>query len=105
VPVAKKDAHGTGASITYARRYALMSCVGVVGDTDDDGNAAGAPARPSVDTPSLSAEVTKRIASSDGDRDKLMDVWKWAQIQCSGDVSTWNAIKALFPRAKAEGAA
>lgn len=40
IPTAKNDAHGAGSSITYARRYALMACVGVVGDNDDDGNAA-----------------------------------------------------------------
>lgn len=40
IPVAKTDAHGAGSSITYARRYALMACCGVVGDEDDDANAA-----------------------------------------------------------------
>jgi hypothetical protein len=40
LPVDKQNAHGVGSSQTYARRYALMAFAGVVGDEDDDGNAA-----------------------------------------------------------------
>ena len=40
VPVGKHDAQGYGSAATYARRYALMAIVGVVGDEDDDANAA-----------------------------------------------------------------
>ena len=36
---AKEDAHGVGSAISYARRYALASFVGVVTE-DDDGNNA-----------------------------------------------------------------
>jgi hypothetical protein len=39
LPVAKADAQGHGSAITYARRYTL-AMVGVVGDDDDDGEAA-----------------------------------------------------------------
>lgn len=48
VPVTKHDAQGVGSAATYARRYALMALCNVVGDEDDDGNAAAkaAPARP-----------------------------------------------------------
>ena len=35
----KEDAHGVGSAISYARRYALASFVGVV-TGDDDGNGA-----------------------------------------------------------------
>lgn len=40
MPATKKDAQGYGSAATYARRYALMAVAGVVGDEDDDGNAA-----------------------------------------------------------------
>lgn len=40
VPASKQDAQGLGSAATYARRYSLMAMVGVVGDEDDDGNAA-----------------------------------------------------------------
>lgn len=42
VPVTKADAHGFGAGLTYARRYSLASCFGVI-QTDDDGNGAIQP--------------------------------------------------------------
>lgn len=39
IPVSKKDAQGIGSSITYARRYALSSIVGIA-QKDDDGNGS-----------------------------------------------------------------
>ena len=39
IPVGKQDPQGLGSAISYARRYALASAIGVVQD-DDDGNAA-----------------------------------------------------------------
>jgi hypothetical protein len=45
MPAMKADAQGLGSAATYARRYALMGVAGVVGDEDDDANAAtGKPA-------------------------------------------------------------
>jgi len=47
IPATKPDAQGFGSAATYARRYALMAIAGVVGDEDDDANAAtGKPAPP-----------------------------------------------------------
>lgn len=40
IPVDKANAHGVGSAITYSRRFSLMAIAGVVGDDDDDGNAA-----------------------------------------------------------------
>lgn len=40
VPADKQNAHGFGSASTYAKRFALMAVAGVVGDDDDDGNAA-----------------------------------------------------------------
>ena len=42
LPVGKADAQGVGAAITYARRYALQSILGVPA-ADDDGNAVSQP--------------------------------------------------------------
>lgn len=39
----KNDPQGQGSAITYAKRYQLMALFGVVGDKDDDGNAASRP--------------------------------------------------------------
>ena len=47
LPATKADAQGFGSAGTYARRYSLMAVAGVVGDEDDDANAAtGKPAGP-----------------------------------------------------------
>lgn len=40
VPVTKHDAQGYGSAGTYARRYSLMAILGIVGDEDDDAQAA-----------------------------------------------------------------
>jgi hypothetical protein len=40
LPASKSDAQGFGSAATYARRYAMMAVAGVVGDDDDDANAA-----------------------------------------------------------------
>lgn len=40
IPVQKQDPHGYGSATTYAKRFSLAACVGVVADDDDDGNAA-----------------------------------------------------------------
>ena len=36
----KADSQGQGSAITYARRYGLMSALGIVAEEDDDGNKA-----------------------------------------------------------------
>ena len=36
----KADPQGQGSAITYARRYGVMSALGIVGEEDDDGNKA-----------------------------------------------------------------
>jgi hypothetical protein len=40
IPLAKVDPQGYGSAITYARRYALASVLGIVAGEDDDGNSA-----------------------------------------------------------------
>lgn len=44
LPISGGNPQQTGSAITYARRYALLGLLGMVGDEDDDGNAASAPA-------------------------------------------------------------
>lgn len=40
IPVDKLNAHGFASAVTYAKRIAMQSVAGVVGDEDDDGNTA-----------------------------------------------------------------
>jgi hypothetical protein len=44
----KSDPQGQGSALTYARRYAVLAMLGLVGDEDDDGQAATRPAKPSA---------------------------------------------------------
>jgi hypothetical protein len=45
IPIAKKDAQGIIAGVTYARRGALNPQIGTHGENDDDGNEAADPKR------------------------------------------------------------
>lgn len=48
--LSKRDLQGLGSAITYARRYGLMSILGMVAEDDDDGNkAAGRQAKPTLE--------------------------------------------------------
>lgn len=40
IPVDKGNAHGYASAVTYAKRISMQSVAAVVGDEDDDGNAA-----------------------------------------------------------------
>src|SRR5574343_780198 len=40
IPVDKANAHGYASAVTYAKRISMHSIAAVVGDEDDDGNAA-----------------------------------------------------------------
>lgn len=53
--LAKNDPQGQGSALTYARRYALSTILGIVTDEDDDGNAASG-----TSTPQGAAGVTVR---------------------------------------------
>ena len=57
-----------GSAGTYARRYALQALMGVVGEEDDDGNAA-AGVKPK---PSSSRSATARPASTGGASDRQL---------------------------------
>ena len=51
MPCDKQNAHGYGSIITYLRRYCAGSCLGVITDLDDDGNAASSrPTAPPAKT-------------------------------------------------------
>lgn len=53
----KNDAHGVGSAISYGRRYALASFIGVI-TGDDDGNGAVEPTKATVKKSSPKAKET-----------------------------------------------
>lgn len=60
----KNDPQSQGSATTYARRYGLMSVLGVVADEDDDGNLAARAAEKHAAT--AKAEVPKSSATEVG---------------------------------------
>lgn len=59
---AKTDPQGQGGAITYMRRYALVSMLGLNCDEDDDGNTASQAPKAKVAEVKMSPEVAKANA-------------------------------------------
>jgi hypothetical protein len=114
LPCDKLNAHGVGSAQTYARRYSLMGFAGVVGDEDDDGNAAvgkqpahrvGLPAEPIPPTtgawdkvPKEKHEKLHRVASLVVDyfsEDKPEDAFTYLE-ECNLDNDEKTAVWTLF---------
>lgn len=71
--VDKQNAHGIGSATTYARRFSLMALVTVVGDDDDDGNAAVQPSQ-AAQPVQVNQEFKKSIEDAKT-MDDLVKVW------------------------------
>jgi hypothetical protein len=112
MPATKPDAQGFGSAATYARRYALMAVAGVVGDDDDDANAAtGKPAESwgadprgdlgkKVDTKLLNKWVKALIEQQDQPH-RLADLWGEIKEDHDLAVAVWAGIpKPLKDRIK-----
>ena len=74
VPVSKKDAQGFGSAVTYARRYAYMSALGMA-SIDDDGQAAASAAPTKQEK--LPASVIKAINAFKS----VDEMYSWASTQ------------------------
>jgi hypothetical protein len=85
MPAMKFDAQGLGSAATYARRYALMSALCIVGDEDDDGNAAtknnGATKPIATITESQVADLDALIEEVKADRSKFLKHLKIVKLQ------------------------
>jgi len=92
LPVAKHDAQGGGNCVTYARRYALASFIGVCPE-DDDGNAA---ADSSANLPKKGLEILQP-ASKQG-LDALKKAWdgisRDMRQACQGDLERLKKVAA-----------
>jgi hypothetical protein len=86
MPVGKRDAHGVGSAISYARRYGLMSLLGLAAD-DDDGNAA--VERPRDAAPAKPAPI--KLGLSHDASDKLLAVMQDTLAMCDSpdSVKAW----------------
>ena len=70
----KNDPQGEASASTYARRYALQSVFTIVGDPDDDGNAASESAFGSKQAKGR-ARNELRKAALDNESDKARKLW------------------------------
>ena len=79
-----------GSAMTYARRYALFSLVGVAGEDDDDGNAAQAAEAAPVKSVKAAPKQMEPGLTPD-DSEKLMGVIKGAMDFCetAPQLSDW----------------
>ena len=78
----RDDPHGVGSAITYARRYALTSMLGVA-QADDDGNAATIPAEaPAKKKPAKKKAAKKKAVGKVGTQlDRLNE--QLTEVGCS----------------------
>lgn len=98
LPVAKNDAQGFGSASTYARRYTMQSVAGVVGDDDDDGNAASKQ-KTAVKPVSEDVWTVLKDAAQQGEK-ALREAWKGIQESTrdaimDSDNSRWETLKSL----------
>jgi hypothetical protein len=99
MPASKADAQGYGSAATYARRYSLLAAAGVVGEEDDDANAAVAKTTngkaPEVITEKQAADLKALIEEVGETEDRFL---KWAKINSLAQLSAaayTTAVKKL----------
>lgn len=84
MPATKADAQGLGSAATYARRYALMAAFCIVGDEDDDANAAVKGSN-GKDAPLISeqqvADIDALIQEVGADKARFLKYLKIAKLE------------------------
>ncbi|MFZ0434969.1 MAG: ERF family protein [Chthoniobacterales bacterium] len=65
LPLAQQTAQAVGSALTYARRYALASVVGLTADEDDDGNEASKTPPHQAQTPATGLYAGRLMDDSD----------------------------------------
>ena len=84
-----------GSALTYAKRYCLLAAFGLVGDEDDDGNAASTPAekKPARKASKPKASTPPKVTPTDAEKAELAEIAKalggdkgavWAAFQANG---------------------
>ena len=81
----KPTPQGQGSAITYARRYSLASILGLITETDDDGNSASSRGAAKVPTEAEMKKKTFAIAkfALDKERPTVAEVAKFFGVQAS----------------------
>jgi hypothetical protein len=102
LPLRDQSAQGVGSALTYARRYAVSSVLGIAADDDDDGAQASKPSNEKF------APVKKQAPTKDWNKElaELMtknevsneDVVEWCQKKGSAITSTKDLPPAFAKR-------
>lgn len=81
LPLTKMDAQGVGSAIMYGRRYGLAAIIGIVADTDDDGNAAvSRPAAPNGHATTTAKQPFNNSKPTKGTVEEIKDLASDAQL-------------------------
>lgn len=84
IPIAKQDAQGAGASLTYGKRFGLSALLFISSDEDDDGNQASgqgqrsskAASRAAANTPLRAASAPKEPPATEDQITAILDLAK-----------------------------
>lgn len=99
VPSPKNDPQGFGSALTYARRYSLMSAMGMA-PQDDDGNVASKPKSYAVDETIMADHLAEIGAASD--EKSLLAAYTAGFKATKGDAAAQKRIIAAKDAKKAE---
>lgn len=115
LPMKKADAQQAGSSITYGRRYALCAALGIVADTDDDGNGASQgkddkkppqPPSPTAITAAQKAKINELLEKQAKAKDIKVGVYFKEHLQAAMNTKTpadkWSKSQANFAIRKLE---
>lgn len=115
IPMSKRDAHGAGSAITYAKRYAASAALGISADEDDDGIAAaqttsGRTAEPVSTPPGFDNWLIDLEAVAENGTPALKAAWDKSQPflrkhLTDTNVAKWESLKAKAGKVKKEAAA
>ena len=96
----KHDPQGLGSALTYARRYALCALLGLVADTDDDGEAASR-ATPADENADAGARFLFQAKTQLARAKSLADITKIEALGASLPADTKAELAQLITAAKA----
>lgn len=85
----KNDPQGAASATTYARRYALQAACGVVGDDDDDGNAAS---ESPFKTKQMKTKCWTALKDAAAEDDALKARETWTELTTDQQKDLWHEL-------------
>ena len=85
----KNDPQGQASASTYARRYGLQAVGNVVGDVDDDGNAAS---EPSFSSKQMKTKVWNTMKDAAAENDALKCGETWRELTTDQQKEIWKEL-------------